>query len=259
MKKRTRDASAAGSRAGTVAARLAAKAQAAAAEHDASEQESDAVTPKIGDRVRVREGMAHDRMTDGVDGTVREISTPAIGITFDGMDGVHKWYVASELQSAEHEVEGDDDQMADEMGMAMGGGDAPVAERKTTDGTEEKVSPDALAAAQPKAFLAGVAEGVARERARITGILALASNVSGPRATRLVSAALEDGDETEASLAIALVREGAITASAAVAARAGDEAALDAPSGAAGQDLGDVGSTVAAIVALHNRNSKSRP
>lgn len=61
---------------------------------------------QVGDRVRVRDGMAHDEMTKDVDGTVREISTNAIGIEFDGMDGVHKWYVASELEAASDEGRG---------------------------------------------------------------------------------------------------------------------------------------------------------
>lgn len=203
MKTRTRDASAAGSRAGTVAARLAAKAQAeaAAAENDTAEQ------PKDG------ETATESTTTEGTNATAAE--TPAT------------------------------DDAATDDGAAT-----------EDEGAEEEMTPEALAAAQPKAFAAGVA----RERARITGILALAAKVSGPRATRLVSAALEDGDATEASLAIALVREGAITASAAVAARAGDEAALDAPSGAAGQDMGDVGSTITSMVALLNKhNPKRRP
>lgn len=55
---------------------------------------------QVGDRVRVRDGMAHDAMTEDTDGTVREISTPAIGIEFDGMSGVHKWYTEAELEAA---------------------------------------------------------------------------------------------------------------------------------------------------------------
>lgn len=89
---------------------------------DGTQGVDDEIEPKVGDRVRVRDGMAHDEMTKGVDGTVREVATPAIGIEFDGMDGVHKWYVAAELQAATEEEEGkssDDDgmEMDDDEGM----------------------------------------------------------------------------------------------------------------------------------------------
>lgn len=102
---------------------------------------SAAINPQVGDRVRVRDDMAHDEMTKGVDGTVREISTPAIGIEFDGMDGVHKWYVASELEAAGNEedsADDDDDEMEmddDEMKALDGDEDDEVLE---LDDDEEK-------------------------------------------------------------------------------------------------------------------------
>lgn len=54
---------------------------------------------EIGDRVKVKPGMAHDGMTADQIGTVQEIGTPALGIKFDGMAEVHKWYVENELVS----------------------------------------------------------------------------------------------------------------------------------------------------------------
>lgn len=61
----------------------------------------------VGDRVKVRAGKAHDEMTKGAAGEVVEISSPALAIKFDGMDGVHRWYVDSELTVLQ-----DDDQRA---------------------------------------------------------------------------------------------------------------------------------------------------
>lgn len=53
---------------------------------------------KEGDRVKVKPGKNHDEMTKNKVGTVREISTPALGIEFDDMPGeIHKWYVDEEL------------------------------------------------------------------------------------------------------------------------------------------------------------------
>lgn len=57
---------------------------------------------RSGDRVRVREGAAHDEMTKGAEGEIAEVSPePALAIRFDGMDGLHRWYVASELERIE--------------------------------------------------------------------------------------------------------------------------------------------------------------
>jgi hypothetical protein len=64
-------------------------------------------TFKVGDRVRVKDGRAHDEMTADVDGTVEEVSSAALGVRFEGMDEVHHWYVADELQAIE-EDEGKD-------------------------------------------------------------------------------------------------------------------------------------------------------
>jgi len=54
-------------------------------------------TYAVGDRVRVRPGKSHDAATAEATGTVAVVNGTAIGIRFDGMDGVHKWYVAEEL------------------------------------------------------------------------------------------------------------------------------------------------------------------
>ena len=53
---------------------------------------------KVGDRVKVKAGKEHDSMTKGKTGTVQEVSTPALGIKFDGMQEMHKWYVEDELE-----------------------------------------------------------------------------------------------------------------------------------------------------------------
>lgn len=52
---------------------------------------------KIGDRVTVKPGKQHDAMTMGKAGTVVEVGTPAIGVKFDGMAEVHKWYTGEEI------------------------------------------------------------------------------------------------------------------------------------------------------------------
>lgn len=54
---------------------------------------------KVGDRVKVKPGSAHDAMTKDKVGTIQEISTDALGVKFDGMDMVHKWYVAAEIET----------------------------------------------------------------------------------------------------------------------------------------------------------------
>lgn len=56
---------------------------------------------RVGDRVKVRAGQAHDGATAEAVGTVVEIATAALGVKFDGMAEVHRWYIASELQPAD--------------------------------------------------------------------------------------------------------------------------------------------------------------
>ena len=53
---------------------------------------------KVGDRVKVKPGKEHDDMTKNKTGTVQEVSTPALGVKFDGMASMHKWYVEEELE-----------------------------------------------------------------------------------------------------------------------------------------------------------------
>lgn len=54
----------------------------------------------IGDRVRVKTGHAHDDMTMDAEGTIQILhGGPALGIEFDGMDSVHKWYAPDEVES----------------------------------------------------------------------------------------------------------------------------------------------------------------
>lgn len=53
---------------------------------------------QVGDRVKVRPGKEHDSMTKGKVGTVKEIKTPALGVKFDGMAEMHKWYIEEEVE-----------------------------------------------------------------------------------------------------------------------------------------------------------------
>lgn len=55
---------------------------------------------KVGDRVKVKDGKEHDSMIKGKTGTVKEISTEALGVKFDGMAELHKWYVDDEVKPA---------------------------------------------------------------------------------------------------------------------------------------------------------------
>lgn len=55
---------------------------------------------QVGDRVKVKPGNNHEEMTKDKVGTVKEISTEALGIVFDGMSGMHKWYVDDEVKRA---------------------------------------------------------------------------------------------------------------------------------------------------------------
>jgi len=67
-----------------------------------------------GTRVSVKPGKEHDAMTKGKVGTILQISTPALGIKFDGMPGIHKWYTEAELTtvaSAMDDSEMDDSEM----------------------------------------------------------------------------------------------------------------------------------------------------
>lgn len=54
---------------------------------------------RVGDRVTVKAGAAHDEMTRGKTGVVQEISTAALAIQFEGMP-LHKWYTEAELDRA---------------------------------------------------------------------------------------------------------------------------------------------------------------
>ena len=57
-------------------------------------------TYRVGDRVQVKAGKEHDSMTKDKKGTIVEITTPALGIKFDGMSMVHKWYTDDEVKPA---------------------------------------------------------------------------------------------------------------------------------------------------------------
>ena len=77
----------------------------------------------VGDRIEVKAGMKHDGMEDMTVGTIKEISTPALGIQFDGSDEIHRWYVDEEIEpSSEASSKGDsekDDKKKNDKGMDM--------------------------------------------------------------------------------------------------------------------------------------------
>jgi hypothetical protein len=52
----------------------------------------------VGERVKVKLGKGHDEMTKDKQGVIVEITTPALGIKFDGMPMVHKWYSDDEVE-----------------------------------------------------------------------------------------------------------------------------------------------------------------
>jgi ATP-dependent Clp endopeptidase proteolytic subunit ClpP len=57
---------------------------------------------ELGDRVQVRAGLEHDGMHASLVGTVQILhGGPAVGIVFDGMDEVHKWYAPDEIEVVE--------------------------------------------------------------------------------------------------------------------------------------------------------------
>ncbi len=59
---------------------------------------------QVGDAVRVRDGAEHDEMTARAVGTVVEIGTAALAIKFDGIEHIHYWYVAAELEPVSDET-----------------------------------------------------------------------------------------------------------------------------------------------------------
>lgn len=66
-----------------------------------SQDNTDTESYNVGDRVTVKPNKEHDSMTKGKTGTIKEISTPALGIQFDGMSSLHKWYTDDEVKSAD--------------------------------------------------------------------------------------------------------------------------------------------------------------
>lgn len=56
---------------------------------------------QVSDRVRVKAGARHDDMSRGKTGTIRQISSPALAVQFDGMAEIHKWYVDAEVERAD--------------------------------------------------------------------------------------------------------------------------------------------------------------
>lgn len=55
----------------------------------------------VGDRVQVKPGKGHDTTTKDKQGTIVKITTPALGVKFDGMTMVHKWYTDDEVTDAQ--------------------------------------------------------------------------------------------------------------------------------------------------------------
>lgn len=69
---------------------------------------------KKGDRIKVKPGREHDPSMKGATGEIVEISTAALGIKFDGEDGVHRWHVEDELM-----LIGDEDKSVPTKPMRM--------------------------------------------------------------------------------------------------------------------------------------------
>ena len=164
--------------------------------------------------------------------------------------------------------EGDpkDNETTEEPGQQQ---DAGAAENPPVDENDEyeedaedadaEASANAFAESKPAAAAVLQARGAAAERARIIAIDAVAAKVTGAKAAKLVAAAKADPNGSAASLALALVDSGAMAGSRMLSALDADEEELDAPSGAAGQDVGSgVNETVASIISLHNEHNHKR-
>lgn len=159
-----------------------AKTRTVAAEDGADGNTPPTTTYRIGDRVRVGAGKEHDEMTRDKAGVVRVIATPALGIEFDDMDGIHKWYVDEEVTPDAE------------------GASAPPAEEEDTQmaADDPKDEPAAVRTAFPKAAAALFVEGATAERERIAGILSLPGSaahaaivqgcIADPACTRAVAA-----------------------------------------------------------------------
>lgn len=200
--------------------------------------------PQVGDRVRVRDGMAHDEMTKNRNGTVREISTAAIGIEFDEMDGVHKWYVAAELESAKEDADAE--------------GEGAVPKRKDED--EDKEEHDMEASALTKTHGAVVARirarAAAAERARISGIRALGR----PGLETVVQGCIDDAGCSIEKAALKLLQHEGEKRGAHLRGIRREEQALDAPDNLAAPEAGGDAAIAGSIVALfHQHNPKRRP
>ncbi|MBY0274727.1 HK97 family phage prohead protease [Candidatus Binatia bacterium] len=94
-----------------------------------------------GDRVKVKAGKEHDAMTKGAAGEVVEVSTSALGIKFDGMDGVHRWYVESELEAADdnpEQIEGDEMSRAIAALLDDESAHGNTGDKSTIDNTESR-------------------------------------------------------------------------------------------------------------------------
>lgn len=83
-----------------MAAGLKAVMSASSAKHEEKMSKTTTTKYSIGDRVKVKPGKVHDDMTKGKTGTIQEITTPALGIRFDGMTKMHKWHTDDEVESA---------------------------------------------------------------------------------------------------------------------------------------------------------------
>lgn len=124
----------------------------------------------IGDRVRVRDGEAHDKMTMAKTGAVAEVSTAALGIRFDGMDKVHKWYVAAELEPADGAVTMKMDAYA--AADVAGGATPPL--QPTPRPSEKEPAVTRTTPAQDATFAAREAEIATREQGVVAREAALA-------------------------------------------------------------------------------------
>lgn len=118
-----------------------------------------------------------------------------------------------------------------------------------------------LEASAPELVAELRAEGATAERARLTAIDAVASKIpqGGARVAKLAAKAKADAKATAETFALELLNAGVAAGSNALDALDGDEANLEAPSGAAGSHVPEgEAALVQSIVGLHNRLTTGR-
>lgn len=76
---------------------------------DDEPEEDEGTAYAVGDRVRIAEGMEREDAPAGATGEVVEISTPALGIRFDGSDAVAHWFTDDEVEPEDGPAEPEED------------------------------------------------------------------------------------------------------------------------------------------------------